>query len=284
MPLLRSIFLLNYFGFSALLLTLLCIVGEAEAQVFQLGPKGGAQMSTLKLEDDPRADGFDISPVVGYNLGAALIYDFTEKTSMKTELSWSRKGANIDIKETGLKNKVRFNHIEWSGLFRVHLNKVDPKRVGKPVFHLMFGPNISYWLGGKGNLSGGELTFFEPIDYRVTFNQNDPEISRLSYNDPNRLQLGFDMGIGAELKVYKEQRLTVNLRYIVTHTNIAPTDAASEIRLLTFDDFTRAANRLVTLTLAYTFQIDVFSGNQGKSSFGKTNKVRNKPIKKSKQN
>lgn len=248
----------------------------AAAQQFQLGPKGGVQVSFVSFDDDELADNYVMEPILSYNAGGVLTFDLTQRIGLQTELTYSRKGRTLKASDTGLKNRTTFDHLEWSGMFRLNL-EAENKELGKFNYHFLFGPNFSYWLGGKGTLSGGELEIFAPVDYQIVFNSTNSSISELNYNNPNRLQLGFDIGIGAEFIVFKEQRLLVDLRYVVTHSYISPDPDASSIRLLTFEDYTRAANRVVAINVAYTFGIDLFQLRKGKSSYGKKVKIKAKP-------
>ena len=248
----------------------------ASAQQFQLGPKGGVQVAYVKLDDDEQADNFVLQPILSYNAGGVLTFDLTNRIGLQTELTYSRKGRVTKASDTGLKNRSTYDHLEWSGMFRLNL-EAENKELGKFNYHFLFGPNFSYWLGGKGTLSGGELEIFAPVDYKIVFDHTNSSIRELNFTNANRLQLGFDIGIGAEFIVFKEQRLLVDLRYVVTHSYLSPDIDASSIRLLTYEDYTRAANRVIALNVAYTFGIDLIQLRKGKSSYGKKVKIKAKP-------
>ena len=263
------------------MLPLYCLIfnEQAQAQQFNIGPRIGAQYSYLQAENVERKADFEYSGILAYQAGAVLTFGLTPRFSLQTELNYSRKGANIRIIEPGLRNEIRFSHLEWSGMFRLHLDPDEARPVGQPDFYLMFGPNVSYWLGGKGNLSGGELVFFAPIDYSISFNDPNLTIDQLNYIEPNRLQWGFDFGVGADLKVWKEQHLLLNLRYTLTHSYLSDFADASSIRLLTFEDFTRSANRVISLSVAYTFGVDLSLLRKGKSKSDRPSKVKTKAVK-----
>jgi hypothetical protein len=84
------------------------------------------------------------------------------------------------------------------------------------------GPTISYWLGGKGVLSDGDLVEanINSLPYKITFDKSRENIERgeMNITDANRIQLGLNIAAGLILEPVGFNKIIVTLRYEHGHS------------------------------------------------------------------
>src|SRR5687767_15315750 len=134
-----------------------------------------------------------MSPAVGFHVGGHIAFKVRNRFFLHTSLLYSTKGRTLNGKLDGtLKNSARYNFIDMPINYTVDFRG----RIGKGKefkYFLGIGPNISYWLGGKGSFDNSELEedFRSKIEYKIKFKEEsaDQPSDELRIKDANRLQL-----------------------------------------------------------------------------------------------
>lgn len=119
--------------------TLLFVSTAGFAQTFQLGVKGGVNISNF--------NGGDFSNVkknalVGFHAGGFVNFRFGEVLSLQPELLFSTQGAKFESKESGEKEDFKLNYVSIPVMLKVKSSS---------GFYLETGPIVSF------NVSGGNF-------------------------------------------------------------------------------------------------------------------------------
>jgi len=256
---------------------LLILVSSISHAQLAIGPKVGFHLNRTVIADKDERGNFENSFAPGYQIGAKLAYILTKRFTFQSEFYYSRKVRKWKILDAELEHKAVYHHIDIPLLLKLNIYKQEDV-VSQNQYYLKVGPNFSYWLGGSGTLSGGELETFGDYNYTIEFSENKGEDNVMYIDEANRLQLGFDMGAGALFQVLTNQFINVELSYILGHTFLGERESA-QTKLLTFSDNLEASNRQFSISVAYLFGFDLGTkkAKQGPSKSG------SKKTKKSKQ-
>ncbi|MCZ6521041.1 MAG: outer membrane beta-barrel protein [Bacteroidetes bacterium] len=244
---------------------------------FAIGPRIGFHLNKTVIAEKDERENFENSFKPGYEIGAKMAYILTKRFTFQSEIYYSRKSRKWKILDAELKHEAVYHHLDFPLLLRLNIYK-QTEVVSQNQYYLKVGPNFSYWLGGSGTLSGGELETFGDYNYKIVFGENKGEDNIMYIEDANRLQVGFDLGAGALFQIIPNQFINVELSYILGHTFLGERESA-QTKLLTFSDNLRASHRLFSISLAYLFGFDLGTQKAKQSS----SKSGNKKTKKSKQ-
>jgi hypothetical protein len=269
------IFLLNLvmFGFAL-------IAGpDLFAQVVHVGVKGGLNLSWVRPQEPDFRKAYNISPVFGFNGGAAFNFNLREKYFLHSEILYSTKG-KITTGPDELHDKVIYQFIEVPLLYNIFFKgKLDSKNIKRFKWYVGFGPNFSYWLSGKGTIKHYEIREYdgEAIDYRIKFGkrpEEDEGRSDVVYVDnANRLQLGLSLGGGILLEPINGKKVMFDVRFEFGHSWFAKKEDSSDRAFpSSFQDDLRTRSMGLRLSAMYllAFNTDKKVMNKGKS----TNKIR----------
>src|SRR5262245_23241446 len=138
------------------MLLFVCL-GTASAQIIRAGIKAGPQLSWVTMDDQAFKSEFNVEPVVGFHAGGVVQFKVMDRYFLNTEYIYSQKGKTVTSKiDPNLNDKVVYHHIDVPILFAMHFKaKLSDTRQFK--WYINAGPNISYWLGGKGEVNSSEL-------------------------------------------------------------------------------------------------------------------------------
>ena len=140
---------------SVLILTFI-FCSTAFSQVL-VGPVAGANFSWTSFSDKDLKDEYNVSPVFGYHVGGHLAFKVRKRFFLHSSLIYSTKGKNLKSEAGDLSLKLRYKYIEmpivYTAYFKGHIGQKEFK------YSLGVGPNVSYWLGGKGTFEKPESAF-----------------------------------------------------------------------------------------------------------------------------
>ena len=145
------------------------------------------------------------------------------------------------------------------------------KDVATQVF-FNIGPNIEYWLNGKGEIKTDVVS----SPYEVVFDEEPTSNYSINYiNGANRWLFGLDVGAGFEANISKTQRIHTELRFTYGQTYLGQKVSSSHIEVLGFADNLQGNFKTLTLTASYYFDFDLKKSKMGKSTVDK--KITKKP-------
>lgn len=244
-----------------------------------IGPVVGGNYSWIVFDDKELKNSQSVSPVFGYHAGIHLGFTIRKRFFLHTSIIYSTKGKEINgIDDELLKNKATYQFIEMPILYAIDFKR----QLGEKSFKYFIGvgPNISYWLGGKGTLSNSELTevFIDKQDHTVVFEQDELSLQadQMNVADPNRFQLGLNLGAGIELEPARNQRLLLTARFELGHTFFSGDTDGYFPTVIAYQDEMRARNQGLRLSASYLFDLKLKERKKGKSTinFKKRKRVR----------
>jgi hypothetical protein len=247
----------------------LSLVDRLSAQIL-VGPVAGGQYSWISYDDEDDKDQYKAKPVSGFHAGATLSFLVRKRFYLHSSILYSTKGKVIEGGEDKLlKNEVRYRYIDVPILYTVDF-RAKIGRIKEFKYYLGIGPNISYWLGGKGRFfdtSLNEQGVFEDRKYKIVFNKSpeDTEPDEMSVEDANRLQLGLNVAAGAVFEPFGYQRIMFTIRYELGHTFLSRT-SNGVFADTNYQDVLRSRNQGFRISLAYLVDLQVKDRKRGKST------------------
>lgn len=241
------------------------------AQVY-VGPIAGGQLSWTKFDDSKYSDAYAVKPRWGWHAGANVSMKVRNRFFLHTSIIYSTKGRKIEGQQDRLLTNVsRYNFIEVPVVYAVDFRG----RVGNGKefkYYLGIGPNISYWLGGKGKLYNSDLA--ESADYaqgdlayRIVFRGADGEGSagQMNVAEPNRIQLGLNLATGLVLEPQPHQRILLLLRYELGHSFLSR-DSNGTFLPTYYQDVLQSRNKGIRLSISYMIDLRTEDRKRGKST------------------
>lgn len=244
----------------------------ATGQIIRAGFKAGPQLSWVTVDDPAFKEIATIRPVAGFHAGAVLAFKVKDRYFLNTEYIYSQKGKSVAGKiDPDLNDKVIYRHIDIPILFSMHF-KGHLAKDKQFNWYINAGPNTSYWLGGKGVITSGDLieNGIPELKYKIAFgtrpDQNNPDI--LYIKDSKRLQFGMSVGGGILLEPGNKQKVMIDLRYEIGHTRLGNAQSSQFIVPTDYQDNLKGRNKGIRLSLIYLFEFssDPKELNKGKST------------------
>ena len=243
----------------------------AKAQVY-VGPVAGGQLSWTKFDNRDFYNTYGIKPVWGWHAGASFSMKVRNRFFLHSSLLYSTKGRTVEGKDDPLlKNKVRYNFIEAPIIYAVDFKG----RMGKGKefkFYIGVGPNVSYWLGGKGKLYNSDLAennefVSQNLEYSIVFRKDLPEVQNDEMNvaEPNRIQLGLNLASGMVLEPRPDRKLLIMLRYELGHSFLSRTSNGTFVPTY-YQDVLQSRNKGFRLSVSYQIDLRVEDRKRGKST------------------
>jgi hypothetical protein len=254
------------------------VPGKKTSQIL-VGPIVGLNYSWTSFGDRDLRSEYSVKPVLGYHIGGHIAFKVRKRFFLHTSIVYSTKGKVIDGKlDTDLHNKVIYNYIDVPILYTVDFKA----KIGKsPTFKyfLGIGPNVSYWLGGKGTLFNNDLNerALPEQDYKIVFKKDVSTLGndRMNVETPNRFQLGLALTAGFDFEPTGLNRIMVNIRYELGHSYLSRTSSGFfPVTGVTFQDPLQVRNQGFRVSVAYLIDLKVEQRKKGKSTIKKSSRNR----------
>lgn len=239
-------------------------LNTVNGQNFSLALKAGPSMTWTDFSDtdtDIKAD-FDTKPKLGFAVGGLISFPLKNKYSFLSEVGFKQQGRRVTFNGNSWENNATYQYLDMSmALRKSFLIKIKEDVSTRAFFNV--GPDIGYWLKGKGKIKTDVLS----IDYEVVFDQPaDANFHHNYMNEVNRWIFGMDLGAGVDANITKTQRLLVELRFTYGHTYIGKKNGSSFIDILGFEDNIKSNFKTLTLSGSYFFDFDLKKSKLGKST------------------
>ena len=202
----KIIFLASFFLFLSF--------GTAVAQ-FRLGPLAGGSVSRFIYEDEEYKSLYKTSFKPGYHVGMALNYRVSKLYSLHTEFSYMKKGIKVRYTDAlvNIHNRAGFHYLSAPVLLRFSFHKnIGHQHI---EYYANVGPEVNYWLGGRGVLETSERADFikdEELKYKVSFKEDQDFGNHMIVKDPSRVQMSLGLGGGAIVDLSRTQNLAFDVR------------------------------------------------------------------------
>lgn len=249
----------------------LALLTGASAQIL-IGPEAGGNLSWTRFDDRDLRSQYKIKPVWGYNVGAHLGFRVQKRYFLHLSVIYSTKGRIIENKPStvinyadGLRNKSRYNYLEMPIIYAIDFKgKLGGNKEFK--YSLGAGPNISYWLGGKGNIINSEIVeqVSEHVDYHIAFKKSNPSEHEMAVQSFNRLQLGLNITGSLIFEPAPARKIMLTLRYEVGHSYLSG-KSNGKFRETQYQDPMQSRNKGFRISLAYLIDLKTDQRKKGKS-------------------
>ena len=245
----------------------------------------GPQLSWTTFDDKDYKQIYKSKPVFGFHAGMNVSFRVRKRFFLHTALIYSTKGKVIEGKDViapqvsaehlrkyidpQLINKVTYRYIELPILYTYEI-KMHTKKNKEFKWYFGAGPNISYWMGGKGTLFNSDLdeSHSPTIDYKIVFDKdiNTLKDDQMNVAEPNRLQLGLNFSAGLVFEPMGYQKVMITMRYELGHSFFSKAGTGDFLMTSSYVDVLSARNQGIRLSLAYLVDMKVEDRKKGKST------------------
>src|SRR5687768_11312406 len=162
----------------------------ANAQKYSIGLRAGGTFNWASFRDKDQKDTFSVKPSTGFTLGALVGFPLKNNYSVIIEGGFSQKSRIIE-ENTSLENHSTYRFVDGSLLLR----KAYKFQLGENIpaeWFVNIGPEVGYWLSGKGYFTAGGPRY----PYQIEFDRApDGDMGYLYYNSANRLFFALVLGV-----------------------------------------------------------------------------------------
>ncbi|GAA5037383.1 hypothetical protein GCM10011506_33630 [Marivirga lumbricoides] len=241
----------------SLLITFLSVFNSQllNAQIL-IGPKAGARFSWLKYEDFAK-DEYKKKPVFGYSAGITTAFKVKKRFLLQLDIMYAQSGKKIEgITDPSLENHAKYHYLNTPIVYKLDFKETLGNRSFK--WYVGAGPNVNFWLGGKGTLESVELREenIERLDYKIIFDSipASPEYGGLYIKEPNKIQVGLIVSTGLVLEPSPGQSLMIDFRYEWGHSYMAREEGRFA-NVIAYEDNVRARTHALQISVCYVFDI-----------------------------
>lgn len=249
---------------------MIILANVACAQKYSFGLRFGGSVNWASFRDKYQKDTFSIQPTPGFSLGALIGFPLKNNYSVIIEGGFSQKGRILKDELAQLENHSTYKFVEGALLLR----KAYKFQLGKTVpaeWFFNIGPEVGYWLSGKGYFTAGGPRY----PYQIEFDKApNGDMKYLYYNSANRMFFGLVLGVGMKAPLRNNTAISAELRFISGHTNLGNNEYEYHPRewysmILNHNDTMRMNLKVISLSVAYTYDFDKVESRKGKSTIKK---------------
>lgn len=249
------------------LLALIVVFGSfitpAFSQKFSMGVKGGLLWNKPAFGDKEDKSFYDHKVTLGYQMGGFISFPLKGKYDCVIEGGYAQRGRTFIFGNGSFENKAKYKFLDMALLlrreFKFNLGKNIPAD-----WYFNVGPNISYWLSGKGTIGSSTNDGFS---YTIAFDEpfDLGDFNTVYLNDVNRWLFGINVGVGMHAPITKTQRVSIEGRFMWGHTYYGQKNSSS-YSWVSFEDNLKANEKFFSITAAYTFDFDLQRAKAGRST------------------
>lgn len=243
------------------------------SQIF-VGPVAGANFTWIRFDEKEKHDVYETNPFISYHAGANVSFKVRNRFFLHTSFIYSVKGKVMDNpSDPVFHHEAKYKYIEIPLVYAVDFKgTVGNNKVYKWYFGA--GPNLSYWLSGKGSFSSSPLmeSNIDRLDYDIVFRKDAEELAmdEMTIEDPNRIQLGLNLATGIVFEPMENQKLMLNVRYEIGHSYMSRTSDGVFAATFERDDM-RIRSHGLRLSLSYMIDLRIENRKKGKSTIKRKN-------------
>jgi hypothetical protein len=251
-----------------LIICTIFIANEASAQKYSLGIRAGGTLNWASFRDKDQKDTFSVKPTTGFTIGGLVGFPLKNNYSVIIEGGFSQKARVLN--DPLLSNHSTYKFVDGTLLLRKSFKFELGPNIPSEWF-VNIGPEVGYWLSGKGYFTAGGPKY----NYKIEFDKTpDGDMKYLYYNDANRLFFGLVMGVGFKAPLKNKTYIITELRFVSGHTDLGANKYQYPTRewyssLLNYVDTLRMNLKVVSLSVAYTYDFDKVESRKGKSTLKK---------------
>ena len=259
------------------IIVILVITSSSLSAQIYWGPKGSLQTYKTSFFDKEVKDTLDSKFRIGFTLGGFVNVPLKDHYSLTAELSYVRRGRKNIISVDGqeLTHISQYNFLELPMMLRREFEVVIKENM-RSAWYLEVGPNISYWMGGKGKFTKGAA---RPFSYDLKFGSPDATTDDVMFiQGANRFMFGLEVGAGINLQTRGMESVGIEFRYTHGQTFLGKKNSKVTLsnEFLTFRDNIKSNYRVIGINVCYNFMLNVREFKKGASVSDKRKKVKRK--------
>lgn len=251
-----------------LVISVVIAANVVNAQKYSVGVRGAGTVNWASFRDKFQKDTFSVKPTMGFAFGALIGFPLKNNYSVIIEGGFAQKGRRLD--DPLLENHSTYRFIDGTLLLRKAYHfQLGPDIPSEWFFNI--GPEVGYWMSGKGYFTAGGPKY----PYRIEFDRApDGDLGYLYYNSANRVFFGLVLGVGMKAPLKNNTAISTELRFISGHTNLGQNKYEYHTRewyaaLLNYVDTLKMNLKVISLSVAYTYDFDKQESRKGKSTLKK---------------
>lgn len=258
---------MNLFRYIFLICAFVLVLSSSQGQILT-GPLVGGQATSVKYSSLYEGVNFSQDFTPNYLIGWSYTYAVSEAVAFHSELFFSQKGKSQYYNSTStriIEHNTHLQFLEAPVLLRI----TRPFYQNKAAWFINVGPQLSYWLGGRGSMK--TYTFFgspetEELTYKIKFSGTEPTDELIIATDANRIQLGLALGGGISVPINRQgHQIMINIRYIMGTTQLSGNESFP-VGTTDIEEYMGYRHNALQLSTAYVFPIDVLGIRRGKST------------------
>jgi Outer membrane protein beta-barrel domain len=255
-----------------ILFSLICGVSKGQLLV---GPTAGVNYSWVSFGNKDFKSDFKVRPVFGWHAGAHVSYRVRKRFFLHGSLIYSTKGKEMKGKSDAyddLTLKTQYSYIDMPIIYTVNFRGTIGKKPFK--YFLGIGPNVSYWLGGKGSIENTDTHEFAEngpkVDYKIVFKKNpfDAAEDEMVVEKPTRVQLGLNFTTGFVFEPARDREIFLTFRYEVGHSYLSR-ESDGAFKPTYYQENLQTRNMGIRVSLAYLIDLRIDNRKKGKTTFDK---------------
>lgn len=233
-------------------------------QKYSVGIKAGPLVNWTSFGDKEDRDNFSSGLKLGYSAGVLVSFPLKHDFDFFAEGAYAQKGRRLKFQNDTWTNRSTYKFIDLTMLLRksytFRLEKNIPSQ-----WYFNIGPEVSYWLSGKGSIAVEGPGY----PYTIVFDKTpDANFNYMYMNDVNRWLFGLALGVGFRAPLMRGQHINAEVRFVSGHTFLGKKDS-SHIEILTFEDTMKTNLKVININVSYTLDFDVQQSRKGKSTLDK---------------
>lgn len=187
----------------------------------------------------------------GFSAGLLILNEANDLVGIQSDISYSMKRrlvrSNDNIFES---NRSQFHFIDIPLLFKINFP------VQNHDVYLLGGPQISFWLGGNGNLGIYDVNrdVINRFLYQFSFVSDFNSGTDLKVPEANRVQLGLTFGAGWRFTINDIDYFGIEVRYEIGHTQ-AGAQGETEITPQGITDNFKSTFHTLSISGIYYFNV-----------------------------
>ncbi len=259
----------------SLLPVILLVLSHISVGQYWFGPTVGFHLADHSYQATDYHDFYTVKPDLNFHAGGQFMYVAGTPFdlhffSVYGEILYERIGKTVrnvpDISSIA-RSTSRYHFLSVPMNLRV--NFAIPRTLVKA--YAGGGIKLSYWLGGRGEVSLEEFEeFFEigyELDYKMRFRQSRAEgdDTKLAMVDANRLQYALQAGGGFTVDVREHSRVVVDFRYTYGHSNMG-FNGSPDFQWAEYSENFEYRHHIYAISLGYIFEYDAKLARKGKST------------------
>jgi len=259
------------------LIVMVLSISVVHAQQFSLGVRAGGMLTWPGFSDSDVKDSFGRKIKHGFNVGLLVGFPLKNNYEVIVEGGASQRGRILTFNDKTWENHLTMQMTDMSMLLRKSFKITVRKNIPIQVF-INGGPEINYWfrsVNGFLQVDGGKK-----FEYEIHHGENPPQdgVRYMTLKNINTWLFSFSLGTGIKAPLRNNRYITTELRFISGHTFMGKKDSAFINGMLwgsgNMQDTFETNLKTLSLSIAYTINIDVKESRKGKSTIKDPSKRR----------